>query len=498
MGTEIINSELTETFYLDAFDEVIIKRSGAIVTNDDMGLFNRTDADIGVSLEIMGRVQAELAGILLRSGPETEVAPSIRSYVSIGETGSVSGQLGLMIYQDYGAEVRVEGVASGSYGGVLLAAPNSTLRISGEVSGGSGAALQIDSQVQSNPIGFASIFNSGTIRSDDYVAVYFQDAGGQFRNTTTVSGATGVYAAGNQELLIRNEGKISASDWDGIGIVYGHELATINNSGVIDAADNAVYLIDVESRLISSGTISGDHGLWVDGLGELVLRNTGVISGETAAMFDHGWGQRDVVNHGLIAGDIDAGQSGGDYQLTNQGTIAGDINFGEGDDYYKLTEFGIMTGEVDGGMGDDTLIGNDQTDWLSGNDGGDWLRGRGGDDTLDGGAGEDRLQGGDGDDIINGGVDFTPEVDEGQTDVMTGGAGADVFVFGEQSGRDRVTDFEDGTDILRLHGHVGGFDMLTIINQNGNLLVEHDNGSIVLVGQAGLALTQADFDFVIA
>lgn len=496
MATEIINSELTETYYLDAYDEVIIKRSGAIVTDNELGLFNRSDSDFDISIQVMGRVQADLAGIVLASAPETEVGPDVRSYISVGESGSVSGQLGLRVYQGFGADIRVAGVVSGSYGGIALSAPDSTLRILGEVRGDGGTALEISSQVQSNPIGFASIFNAGTIESDDYVAVYFQDAGGQFRNTETVSGATGVYASGNQDLLIRNEGTIFASAWDGIDIGDGDELATINNSGVIDAKQNAIQLVGTDARIVNSGTFSGNLGLRVDGQGDLVLRNSGVIAGDTQAIFDHGDGDGNIVNQGLIAGEIEASDSHRSYQLTNHGIIAGDIRLGYGADEYMLSQTGTMTGGVYGGHGNDILIGNDKTDWLSGEAGDDWLRGRGGDDALNGGSGEDRLQGGAGADIIDGGTDHaTDEGLGGRTDRLTGGEGADIFVFGEMSGRDRVVDFEDGTDILRLNGHVDGFDALTISDQNGNLLVQHDNGSIVLVGQAGLVLTQADFDF---
>ena len=58
------------------------------------------------------------------------------------------------------------------------------------------------------------------------------------------------------------------------------------------------------------------------------------------------------------------------------------------------------------------------------------LFGNYGNDVLIGGAGNDRLQG---------------SVDD---DILTGGAGNDTFYFAAYSGRDTVTDFTDGQDVL--------------------------------------------------
>lgn len=106
------------------------------------------------------------------------------------------------------------------------------------------------------------------------------------------------------------------------------------------------------------------------------------------------------------------------------------------------------------------------------------LKGGGKADILDGGAGRDLLQGGKGDDTLH------------------GGAGADVFVFGANSGTDRVMDFEDGKDVLRFEGQAGGFAALVIADQGADLMITHDGGVIMLLGEAGTTLSAADFDFV--
>lgn len=496
MATEIIRDDLTGTYYLDRLDEVILTPSGSVLSDAFIGMINRTEADIGVRLDLMGRVQAQGVAVALVSDPETGVGQGLRSYVNIGETGSLAGQLGLHIYHSFGADIHVAGNVRGTYGGIETVTPDTELRVTGTVQG-TRVGIRLSSRDQDHP-GYAEIYNSGSISSDDGAAVDIYGAGGAIRNVSTIFGAVGVFATGNRDLLIRNQGTISANSTNGIEIVDGVELASINNSGTINAIGHGVHLVEVDTRLVNSGTITGQAGIWLDSDGDLLLRNSGVIAGDTDALIDHGWdGIRDIVNAGVISGTINGGESVANYRLVNHGTIAGDINFGEGDDYYKLAETGLTTGAVDGGMGDDTLIGNEGDDRLAGGRGDDWLRGRGGDDWLDGGAGSDRLQGGAGDDILDGGRDIGPEdTDDPRTDILTGGGGSDIFVFGEQSGQDRVADFEQGSDLLRLQGQDGGFDTLGIADWNGNLRVDHDNGSIILVGLAGLDLTVSDFEFI--
>jgi len=74
-------------------------------------------------------------------------------------------------------------------------------------------------------------------------------------------------------------------------------------------------------------------------------------------------------------------------------------------------------------------------------DGADRLAGGAGDDRLFGGAGDDALVGGRRRDRLDGG---------GQDDRLAGGRGADEFVFRPGSGSDRVVDFRDDVDAIRL------------------------------------------------
>lgn len=90
---------------------------------------------------------------------------------------------------------------------------------------------------------------------------------------------------------------------------------------------------------------------------------------------------------------------------------------------------GVTIEQARSGSGNDTLTGNDA------------------DNLLFGGAGRDTLDGGAGDDFLGGGQGI---------DTVTGGAGRDVFTFGaiDESGvgvgRDVITDFEQGSDLIDL------------------------------------------------
>lgn len=87
----------------------------------------------------------------------------------------------------------------------------------------------------------------------------------------------------------------------------------------------------------------------------------------------------------------------------------------------------------------DRVGGTEADDVLSGGALRDLILGRDGDDTLDGLGGDDQIEGGAGDDVITGGSG---------NDVLSGGLGEDSFFFGEQSGQDRIKDYEQGDEIV--------------------------------------------------
>jgi len=204
---------------------------------------------------------------------------------------------------------------------------------------------------------------------------------------------------------------------------------------------------------------------------------------------------------------------------------------------------------LQGDVGNDTLIGGGGDDTLHASDGQDVLQGGDGDDLMDGGTGIDTLIGGAGDDIYlidnahdvvveaaNGGSDsafvsatsyvLADNVENGLvesvlgatltgnaldnslegnvgTDVLTGGAGNDNFVFRATYGHDTITDFHGGTGVSDIIGltdfaSVTNFDaVLSHATQQGaDTLLDFGNGDQLLLRNVVKAnLAADDFHF---
>lgn len=167
---------------------------------------------------------------------------------------------------------------------------------------------------------------------------------------------------------------------------------------------------------------------------------------------------------------------------------------------YRETEgsdgFDVITGSavddlVSAGAGRDLVLGRGGWDALDGGAGRDVLNGGGGNDGLLGGAGRDILLGGRGNDTLDGGTG---------RDILKGGRGEDTFVFGDDSGRDRISDFDSDADLIALsiegvesfddlQGYVRAQDERTVLNFG-------DGDALVLKGVAFDALSAANFDFL--
>ncbi len=173
--------------------------------------------------------------------------------------------------------------------------------------------------------------------------------------------------------------------------------------------------------------------------------------------------------------------SGGEGLDTLEGNFGNDALYGgAGDD---VLNGGLGFDLLDGGTGNDLMRGLDGYDTLLGGDGADTGYGNNGDDSLDGGAGDDRMEGGfgadtvlggAGDDLIFGGngADWLEGGDgadrlEGNAwhdtldggagdDVLRGGIGADTFVFAQGYGADRVADFQNVIDTIRIDADLLG------------------------------------------
>ncbi|UWQ48386.1 hypothetical protein K3720_10540 [Leisingera caerulea] len=301
---------------------------------------------------------------------------------------------------------------------------------------------------------------------------------------TIGSGGAGTVrtAAGDDKVVVRKGFAefISTSD-GGDTVVVGNSGAGVVRTG--DGSDTVrtgnafVELISTGNGNDTAAVGAGSAGLVRLGSG----RDTVSIS-ETdpgAGVQISGGSGRDTVDFSKFSdGVVFSLNLDGAWQ--NPGAPGGKLG-AEGTGFVQASSVENLTGTAKG----DRLTGDGGANLLSGKGGNDRLAGLAGADTLNGGGGNDRLAGGGGKDTLNGGSG---------NDTMTGGGGADTFVF--TVGDDLVRDFKDGTDILQIRGHSGGFASLGITDSGGDRLITHDGGTVRLDGEAGLGLTADDFVFV--
>ena len=118
---------------------------------------------------------------------------------------------------------------------------------------------------------------------------------------------------------------------------------------------------------------------------------------------------------------------------------------------------GTIAGNGDGG----TLDGSPLRDRIYAGRGDDVVRGFGGNDKIVGESGRDTIIGGEGNDVLT-----------GDTAKNTF---ADLFVFGPNSGKDIVTDFEVGKDMLQIFKGLNGIknadDVIDHAQQKGKDVV---------------------------
>jgi len=177
------------------------------------------------------------------------------------------------------------------------------------------------------------------------------------------------------------------------------------------------------------------------------------------------------------------------------------ISKGNADNFALIPKIFSGNDVVKGGSARDQIAGFDGKDTLYGRDGDDILSGGKGNDKLLGGAGNDKLFGDAGDDVLKGdaGAD---ELDGGKgRDRMTGGGGSDTFVFG-QSGVDRILDFQDDLDKVRLNaGELGltpglsGADIVDMFGTTigGNAALDFGDGNkLIFVGLGDIGAISND------
>jgi ELWxxDGT repeat protein len=138
---------------------------------------------------------------------------------------------------------------------------------------------------------------------------------------------------------------------------------------------------------------------------------------------------------------------------------------------------------LQGGRGNDTLIGGLGHDLLEGGDQRDVLNGNNGHDSLDGGNGNDTLRGGKGRDVLMGGAG---------DDLLVGGLGRDTFVLTANWGSDRIADFRDGQDLIKLGDGITFAD-LNISQVGKNTLISLGEDRLTLRNVSMGLISETDF-----
>jgi Ca2+-binding RTX toxin-like protein len=256
----------------------------------------------------------------------------------------------------------------------------------------------------------------------------------------------------------------------------GIALTPFTMAGLLDYEDVRVSSAEVrlydDALNFSSFTGTGFRFTMVDGL---PLPTAGTITG--LRVVAEGVRVAEITGWNVDLQSFYADMAGGDYAGALNRLVGGNdtIIGSAGSDF-----LGAGTGRdvVEGGRGADRIEGGRGDDRLFGESGNDELLGQAGTDYLSGGAGHDRLIGGSGNDTLRGGSG---------TDRLTGGTGRDVFVFGAADGSgNRITDFTEGQDRIRIAAAGRDFDDVTITGSGSDNVVLQIGSTRIIVedGQA--------------
>lgn len=214
-----------------------------------------------------------------------------------------------------------------------------------------------------NLAGPLSITNTGTIQATISLA-----------NGGVVSGAQGIIGPASGQ-TINNSGTIEAiasgPDVFARGI---YASGIVTNSGTISAtsaqsdawgilSDGAITVNNSGSIIAKAGAGSTDAGVFSSG--DAIIVNSGLIQGDTYAIFMRSGAQLDLDNTGTLVGSVLLSTANDIVRLRSGSSVQGSIDAGAGNDTLLLQGAVIVEGDI---MGFDAFTGENELDFtLRGN-----------------------------------------------------------------------------------------------------------------------------------
>ena len=329
-----------------------------------------------------------------------------------------------------------------------------------------------------------NILNKGT--GDDVQAIFIQGA---------VANANGVVPPEAHNFTIEGN-QINGGSSQGIWL--SHLTTASITANILTTAPGGASPPTIRTDHTTNVTVQGNTAPQINDVG-----STGLSYGSNTLTANGGVGS---TLTGTAGNDSLLGSSGSD---TISAAAGDDIAFGaggndtiDGGDGNDRIYGEAGTDTLQGGAGNDMLDGGDGNDSLNGGAGTDELRGGAGNDGFFGGGGNDRLFGDAGGDTLYGdGGNDTLEGGAGN-DVLTGGAGADRFVFADGSGADRITDFQDGTDVIdmtQISAVNSMADLQVVVISATEITVRYFDGTtnaeLKIISATAMSIGQADFLF---
>ena len=387
-------------------------------------------------------------------------------------------------FAEFGGIITNEGTIAGALTSTSSAGIEVSNTLDGVISSVAGSRFAVD--LSGN--GGRNFFNDGAINGD----ARFGNGWDSFFNSGTLNGRLEL-GSGND--LLTNQ---IIPGIDGGPETAGTITGTVDMGSGNDTVLNSGNLGDV--RLGSGNDTYSVGGFAFGGDGPL-----------TAAAGTSGDVLGNAGNDRITGGDTDERFYGGADNDTLSGGGGKDKLYGDsGDDQIDA---GNGNDQAFGGTGHDTIDGGNNNDRLNGDSGDDVIFGGRGNDVASGGDDDDYLSGGQGNDRLSGGNGRDALEGGAGRDQLTGGANEDVFIFAGKTGRDTITDFEDGDRIDLLFPFGGGavyadviantqfsggnavIDLSAVFNLSGADRV--DNGSILTVNNVTLAdLDEDAFAFI--